>query len=122
MEPRVGKVFDATNLRKEWMLACAASALGRIIKVTGKEYDPRYEGLTSHAAVGCSESGAGWECGISGYENLGSPNSQSVRQVRRRVRGRLDEGNGEGRFEPLWWNFSETAASEAVQVIDGAIV
>jgi integrase len=48
MEPRVGKVFDATNLRKEWMLACAASALGRIIKVTGKEYDPRYEGLTIH--------------------------------------------------------------------------
>ena len=47
-EPKVGKVFDATNLRKEWMQACAAAKLGRIIEVAGKPYDPRYAGLTVH--------------------------------------------------------------------------
>ena len=47
-EPKAGKVFDATNLRKEWMRACAASGLGRMITVAGREYDPRYEGLTIH--------------------------------------------------------------------------
>jgi hypothetical protein len=45
MEPRIGKVFDATNLRKEWTLACAASALGRIIKVTGKICSGRLFGI-----------------------------------------------------------------------------
>jgi integrase len=48
MEPKVGRVFDATNLRKEWMTACAAAGLGRRIDVEGKKYDPRYEGLTIH--------------------------------------------------------------------------
>ena len=35
-----GKVFDGTNLRKEWMDACAACGLGRKIEVPGKKYDP----------------------------------------------------------------------------------
>ncbi len=48
IEPKVGKVFDATNLRKAWMQACSAVGLGRIIEVEGKKYDPRYEGLTIH--------------------------------------------------------------------------
>jgi integrase len=48
IEPRVGRVFDATNLRKEWMTACDRAGLGRIIPVEGKKYDPRYEGLTIH--------------------------------------------------------------------------
>lgn len=43
-----GPVFDATNLRKEWMTACAASGLGRKIEIDSKPYDPRYEGLTLH--------------------------------------------------------------------------
>ncbi|MGA7363950.1 MAG: hypothetical protein WBX04_02405, partial [Candidatus Sulfotelmatobacter sp.] len=37
-----------TNLRKEWMTACAACGLGTKIKVEGKPYDPRYVGLTLH--------------------------------------------------------------------------
>ncbi|MGB8011536.1 MAG: site-specific integrase [Terriglobales bacterium] len=45
-EPKVGKVFDATNMRKEWMTACATCGLGRKIEVAGKKFDPRYEGLT----------------------------------------------------------------------------
>jgi integrase len=48
IEPKVGCVFDATNLRKEWMTACAACGLGRKIEVEGKPYDPLYEGLTVH--------------------------------------------------------------------------
>jgi hypothetical protein len=48
IEPKVGKVFDATNLRKEWITACDACGLGRKIEVEGKPYDPRYEGLTVH--------------------------------------------------------------------------
>jgi hypothetical protein len=48
IEPKVGKVFDSTNLRKEWMTACAACGLGRKIEVEGKPYDPLYEGLTIH--------------------------------------------------------------------------
>src|SRR5581483_7922576 len=47
-QPKTGRVFDTTNLRKEWCKACAAAGLGRIIKVEGKPYDPRYEGLTVH--------------------------------------------------------------------------
>jgi len=30
------RVFDVTNLRKEWMKACAACGLGRLIEVEGK--------------------------------------------------------------------------------------
>jgi hypothetical protein len=47
-EPKTGQVFDATNLRQEWTDACSAAGLGRKIKVPGKKYDPRYEGLTLH--------------------------------------------------------------------------
>jgi integrase len=45
---KTGLVFDGTNLRKEWMTACAACKLGRKIEVESKPYDPRYEGLTLH--------------------------------------------------------------------------
>jgi integrase len=48
MKPKQGRVFDTTNLRKEWMRACTAAGLGRMIEVLGKKYDPRYEGLTVH--------------------------------------------------------------------------
>jgi integrase len=48
LEPKVGRVFDGTNLRKEWVTACAACGLGRKIEVEGKKYDPRYEGLIVH--------------------------------------------------------------------------
>ena len=48
VEPKVGRVFDGTNLRKEWQRSCAACGLGRIIKTEGKPYDPRYEGLIVH--------------------------------------------------------------------------
>ena len=48
IEPQTGRVFDTTNLRKEWNRACAACGLGRIIKAPDKKYDPRYEGLTLH--------------------------------------------------------------------------
>lgn len=48
LEPKVGRVFDGTNLRKEWVAACAACGLGRKIEVAGKKYDPRYEGLIVH--------------------------------------------------------------------------
>lgn len=47
-EPKTGRVFDATNLRKEWVKACVAAGLGSKIEVPGKKYDPRYEGLTLH--------------------------------------------------------------------------
>jgi integrase len=48
VKPKVGRVFAGTNLRKEWTKACAAVGLGRIIEVSGKKYDPRYEGLIIH--------------------------------------------------------------------------
>jgi integrase len=48
IEPKEGRVFDTTNIRKEWMKACAACGLGTIIEVEGKPYDPRYKGLTVH--------------------------------------------------------------------------
>jgi len=48
MEPKTGRVFDATNLRKEWLKACVAAGLGHKIEVPGKPYDPRCEGLTLH--------------------------------------------------------------------------
>jgi integrase len=46
--PKTGRVFDGTNLRKEWVNACATCGLGRKIEVEGRPYDPRYEGLTLH--------------------------------------------------------------------------
>jgi integrase len=48
IERQTGRVFDTTNLRKEWNRACAACGLGRIIKARDKKYDLRYEGLTLH--------------------------------------------------------------------------
>jgi hypothetical protein len=48
VEPKVGRVFDGTNLPKEWITACAACGLGRKIEVEGKKYDLRYEGLIVH--------------------------------------------------------------------------
>jgi len=48
IEPKQGRVFDTTNVRKEWTKACAAVGLGRIIAVEGRPYDPRYKGLTLH--------------------------------------------------------------------------
>ena len=48
IEPKQGRVFDTTNIRKEWTKACAAVGMGRIIAVEGTPYDPRYEGLTLH--------------------------------------------------------------------------
>ena len=46
--PRTGRVFDATNLRKEWMDACAACGLGTKIEVDRKPDDPRHKGLSIH--------------------------------------------------------------------------
>jgi integrase len=48
IEPKQGRVFNTTNLRKEWTKACAAVGLGRIIAVGGRPYDPRYKRLTLH--------------------------------------------------------------------------
>ena len=42
------KVFNGTNLRKEWMKACALVGLGEVTEVEDKPYDPQYEGLTLH--------------------------------------------------------------------------
>lgn len=47
-EPKVSRVFNGTNLRKEWTKACAAVGLGSIIKIEGKPCDPKYEGLIVH--------------------------------------------------------------------------
>jgi integrase len=46
--PKSGRVFDGTNLRKEWVTACAAAGLGTLTPVEGKPYDPLYSGLTLH--------------------------------------------------------------------------
>jgi integrase len=46
IEPKTGRVFSGTNLRKEWMTACASAGLGTKI-VEGKPY-PFYKGLTLH--------------------------------------------------------------------------
>jgi len=48
VEPKQGRVFDTTNLRKEWQRACAACGLGTLTPVDGKPYDPIYSGLTLH--------------------------------------------------------------------------
>jgi integrase len=41
IKAKEGKVFDATNLSKEWHRACAACGLGIMIEVEGKPYDSR---------------------------------------------------------------------------------
>jgi integrase len=48
IEPKEGRVFDTTNIRKEWQKACAACGEGRIIEREGKPYDPQYKGRTLH--------------------------------------------------------------------------
>lgn len=45
VERKEGKVFDGTNLRKEWMKACDACGLGETTEVEGRPYDPIYSGL-----------------------------------------------------------------------------
>src|ERR1035437_9548523 len=47
-ESKKGRVFDTTNLRKEWMKACAACKLGSLTSIDGKPYDPQYAGLNLH--------------------------------------------------------------------------
>ena len=46
-EPKEGLVFDSTNLRKSWNVACDAVGLGKLVKVEGKR-DKRYTGLIVH--------------------------------------------------------------------------
>lgn len=48
IKPKEGTVFDGTNLRKEWMKACAAVGLGTVTEVEDRPYDPIYSGLTLH--------------------------------------------------------------------------
>jgi integrase len=48
VKPKTGLVFDGTNLRKEWVKACAAAGLGTLTEVEGRPYDPIYSGLTLH--------------------------------------------------------------------------
>jgi len=48
VEPKSGRVFAGTNLRKEWVTACAAAGLGTLTEVEGRPYDPVYSGLTWH--------------------------------------------------------------------------
>jgi integrase len=48
IRPMRGRVFDGTNLRKEWMKACAACGLGMLTEVEDRPYDPVYSGLTLH--------------------------------------------------------------------------
>jgi len=47
VEPKEGKVFDTTNLRKAWQKACVAAGLGTLTEVDEKS-DPRYTGLIIH--------------------------------------------------------------------------
>ncbi len=50
LEPKTGRVFDATNLRTEWSKACEAVGLGRRIKQTSESGNIwyAYEGLIIH--------------------------------------------------------------------------
>lgn len=49
IDPKDGsaRVFDGTNLRKEWMAACCAAGLGTLTKIDGKPH-AKYDGLTLH--------------------------------------------------------------------------
>lgn len=46
-EPKKGLVFDSTNLRKSWQVACDAAGLGKLEEIDGKA-DKRYTGLIVH--------------------------------------------------------------------------
>jgi integrase len=50
IEPKHGQVFDGTNLRTEWEKACAATGLGRRVKVEKEDKYPwfQYDGLRLH--------------------------------------------------------------------------
>lgn len=52
IEPKIGKVFDDTNLRVEWQKACAACGEGKRTLVEPKDEDGwpwyKYEGLAIH--------------------------------------------------------------------------
>lgn len=50
MEPKMGKVFDSTNLRNEWQIACAACGLGTRTLVKSENGWPwyKYSGLAIH--------------------------------------------------------------------------
>ena len=48
IEPKSGRVFDGTNLRKEWTKACSTCGLGTLTEVDERPYDPIYSGLTLH--------------------------------------------------------------------------
>ncbi len=48
LEPKTGRVFSKTNLRKEWQKACVAVDLGTFRELEDKPYDPIYEGLNIH--------------------------------------------------------------------------
>jgi integrase len=48
IKPKTGLAFDGTNLRKEWVKACAECGLGTLTKVEDRPYDPIYSGLTLH--------------------------------------------------------------------------
>jgi integrase len=52
IEPKIGKVFDDTNLRVEWQIACAACGLGKRTLVEPKDENGypwyRYKGLAVH--------------------------------------------------------------------------
>jgi integrase len=50
MKPKVGRVFDDTNLRTEWAKACTAVGLGRTIKQKSKSGNLwfQYSGLIVH--------------------------------------------------------------------------
>jgi integrase len=47
-ELKNGKVFDSTNLRKEWVKACTVAGVGTLTEVEDRPYDPVYSGLTLH--------------------------------------------------------------------------
>ncbi len=52
IEPKIGKVFDNTNLRNEWQIACAACGQGTRTLVQPEDEDGypwyKYEGLSIH--------------------------------------------------------------------------
>jgi len=49
IEPKEGKVFDATNLRTEWAKACAAAGLGELTPMdNGRHRWVKYRGLIIH--------------------------------------------------------------------------
>jgi integrase len=49
IEPKRGLVFDGTNLRTEWEVACASVGLGTRTKIEGPAYTwHKYKGLTIH--------------------------------------------------------------------------